>query len=166
MTEARKIPSAASPSPISSGCWCPRAFFARLVLRTRAGARGLSRVRRLRRRAMAASFDAIPATPPKELCVPSPLQRRATREEVAKHAIERFVALPLSSPLRDREPPHPRVRGPRDSQTSRDRPQEPPELRMGKPERIEHPHRDDEVRMERLPTGHFARGWRNKTRAW
>src|SRR5919109_507458 len=48
----KKAPIAARPRPISSGCWCPRCFVARLRLRTREGVRGLSR-RFLRRRATA-----------------------------------------------------------------------------------------------------------------
>src|SRR5438105_11196426 len=56
------MPSAISPSPISSGCWCPRVFVARFLRLTRLGMRGLS-VRLVRRRAMRACFDAVSAFP-------------------------------------------------------------------------------------------------------
>src|SRR4051794_3527360 len=56
------MPNAASPSPVSSGCWCPRALVARFLRLTRLGRRGVS-VRLLRRRAMRACFDAAPVFP-------------------------------------------------------------------------------------------------------
>src|ERR1700736_6454482 len=64
MTVERKAPTAASTSPISSGCWCPCAFLAaRFFLRTRAGVRGLRR-RFLRRRGIGrTSFDVAGRSP-------------------------------------------------------------------------------------------------------
>src|SRR5438309_2821976 len=93
MTVARKRPTAVNTSPTSSGCWCPRVFFARLVFLTRAGTRGLT-TRFLRRRAMAASFDTSRLTPLTNLVLHhTSMDRRPSREEIPNNAIERLAVL-------------------------------------------------------------------------
>src|SRR4051812_40696869 len=95
-TAARNAPSASSPSPISSGCWCRSTPFAlRCFLRlTREGTRGLS-VRLLRRRAIGRCFDAAGAFPLAAL-----LQLRRLAALLAVHRLrDRAFAAGGPSPL-------------------------------------------------------------------